>query len=85
MRDIMVTAALPSNSSLLRLFLCFTCFICLISCTIVPDEKESDGKEEKLDIYFVNDDFNPDTFVDKIWDKKIVPFFMQNDRNTLRN
>jgi hypothetical protein len=34
----------------------------LSSCTVVPDDKESEGKEGKLDIYFVSDDFKPDDY-----------------------
>jgi predicted lipoprotein len=54
-------------------------FLLLFSCTIVPDEEEkAEGdKGEKLDIYFVDDTFKPDEFVDKIWDDKVVPYFKQ--------
>ncbi len=61
------------RSALLALVLALT-----TSCTIVPDKKDEKGNEEKLDIYFVNDEFNPDTYVDKIWSEKIVPYFDTN-------
>jgi predicted lipoprotein len=51
----------------------------LFACTIVPDEAEKgDGDEgKKLDIYFVDDTFKPDQFVDEIWEEKVVPYFKQ--------
>ena len=51
----------------------------LFSCTIVPDEEEAAKKDkgEKLDIYFVDDTFKPDEFIDKIWDDKVVPYFKE--------
>jgi predicted lipoprotein len=54
-------------------------FLLLFACTIVPDEAEkADGEKGKqLDIYFVDDSFKPDDFVDEIWDDKVVPYFMQ--------
>ena len=47
------------------------------SCTIVPDEEEkAEGdKGEKLEIYFVDDTFKPDEYVDAIWEDKVVPYF----------
>ena len=49
----------------------------LLSCTIVPDEKEKAGKDksDKLEIYFVDDKFKPDEYVETIWDDKVVPYF----------
>ena len=51
--------------------------VLLISCTIVPDEEEkAEGdKGDKLEIYFVDDTFKPDEYVDAIWDDKVVPYF----------
>jgi predicted lipoprotein len=51
----------------------------LFACTIVPDEEGKAGgdKGKQLDIYFVDDTFKPDEFVDKIWDDQVVPYFMQ--------
>ncbi len=51
------------------------CVFSFSSCTIVPDEEESADKGEKLDIYFVSDDFKPDEFAQSIWGDKVVPFF----------
>lgn len=48
-----------------------------VSCTIVPDKDDNDDKADKLDIYFVSDKFNPDEFVEKTWDSKIVPYFRE--------
>lgn len=48
-----------------------------VSCTIVPDKEDSADKTDKLDIYFVSDKFNPDEFVEKAWDSKIVPYFRE--------
>lgn len=45
------------------------------SCTIVPDQQGEAGKEDGLDIYFVDDTFKPETFVDEVWDAKVVPYF----------
>jgi predicted lipoprotein len=49
----------------------------LFSCTIVPDEEEkAEGdKGDKLEIYFVDDKFKPDEYVDSIWNDKVVPYF----------
>jgi predicted lipoprotein len=50
----------------------------LFSCTIVPDEEEkAEGgdKGDKLQIYFVDDKFKPDEYVEAIWDDKVVPYF----------
>jgi predicted lipoprotein len=49
----------------------------VVSCTIVPDEEEQNKGEkgEKLDIYFVDDTFKPDEYVNSIWDDKVVPYF----------
>jgi predicted lipoprotein len=48
------------------------------SCTIVHDEDEdAQKKDEKLDIYFVSDDFKPDEFVEKIWDAQVVAYFKE--------
>ena len=33
------------------------------------------AKGEKLDIYFVSDNFKPDEFAESIWVDKVVPFF----------
>lgn len=51
------------------------CVFSFSSCTIVPDEEESADKGEKLDIYFVSDNFKPDEFAESIWVDKVVPFF----------
>ena len=51
------------------------CVFSFSSCTIVPDEEESADKGEKLDIYFVSDNFKPDEFAESIWGEKVVPFF----------
>jgi len=51
------------------------CVFSFSSCTIVPDEEESADKGEKLDIYFVSDNFKPDEFAESIWADKVVPFF----------
>ena len=52
------------------------------ACTIVPDTEEGAGEgaegEGELDIYFVNDEFNPDAFVADIWDDKVVPYFAES-------
>jgi len=56
------------------------CILSFSSCTIVPDDKtagEKGEKGEKLDIYFVSDDFQPDEYAQKIWKDKVVPFFME--------
>lgn len=53
------------------------CVALSAACTIVPDEEELSSDEEKLDIYFVTDDFNPDVFVEKIWEDKVVPYFRE--------
>lgn len=53
------------------------CIFSLSSCTVVPDEKESDAKAEKLDIYFVNDNFKPDEYAENVWETKVVPFFKE--------
>jgi predicted lipoprotein len=52
----------------------------LFSCTIVPDEEEKaeGAKGEKLEIYFVDDTFKPDEYIDAIWDDKVVPYFRSN-------
>jgi predicted lipoprotein len=49
----------------------------LISCTIVPDEEQNAGgdKGKKLEIYFVDDTFKPDEYVEAIWEDKVVPYF----------
>ena len=47
----------------------------LASCTFVPDGEKDAEKEGKLDIYFVSDNFNPDEFVEKIWEAKVIPYF----------
>lgn len=52
----------------------------MVSCTFVPDKEEGADKEGKLDIYFVSDDFNPDEFVEKIWEAKVIPYFQGNTR-----
>ena len=51
--------------------------VLLLSCTIVSDEEEkAEGdKGEKLEIYFVDDTFKPDEYVEAIWDDKVVPYF----------
>jgi predicted lipoprotein len=51
----------------------------LLSCTIVPDEEEkSEGDQgDKLEIYFVDDTFKPDEYVEAIWDNKVVPYFRE--------
>ena len=64
-----------------RVLLLTTSFVSLLlplfSCTIVSDkaEKAQGDKSKKLDIYFVNDTFKPDKYVDAIWDEKVVPYF----------
>ena len=57
----------------------FICIFPLISCTIVPDDenKKSKGKGQKLDIYFENEDFNPDEYVKSVWEDKVVPLFKE--------
>lgn len=55
-------------------------FFAFSSCTIVPDDETpgaSGEKGEKLDIYFVSDDFKPDEYAQGIWTAKVVPFFME--------
>jgi predicted lipoprotein len=47
------------------------------SCTIVPDGEKSGEKEDKLDIYFMSDDFKPDEYAENVWEDKIVPLFME--------
>ena len=70
----------PSNRHQ-RIFIVVLSFVSLLlfACTIVPDETENmDGEKGKqLDIYFVDDTFKPDEFVDEIWDAKVVPYFKQ--------
>jgi len=53
------------------------CIFYFSSCTVVPDEKKSEEKGEKLDIYFVTDDFKPDKYAESIWEDKVVPFFKE--------
>jgi predicted lipoprotein len=69
---------LTLNHRIFKLVLIFVCLM-LVACTIVPDEEEkADGeKGKKLDIYFVDDKFKPDEFVDDIWDDKVVPYFRE--------
>jgi len=52
----------------------------LASCTIVPDEDKGTKKKGEIDIYFVSDDFNPDAFVQKIWEAKVVPYFNEKSQ-----
>jgi predicted lipoprotein len=55
----------------------------LFSCTVVSDQaqearvdKSKTGeKSKRLQIYFENDTFKPDQYVDAIWDEKVVPYF----------
>ena len=72
----MRSAPLTRHRRILTVVLIFVSVL-LFACTIVPDEEEKvDGeKGKKLDIYFVDDTFKPDEFVDKIWDDKVVPYF----------
>lgn len=57
----------------------FVCIFPLISCTIVPDDKdkESEGKGEKIYIYFENENFKPDEYVESVWEEKVVPLFKE--------
>lgn len=74
----MRSAPLTPIQHILILVLGFVSLL-LFACTIVPDEEGNiDGeKGKKLDIYFVDDTFKPDEFVDEIWDAKVVPYFKQ--------
>ncbi len=56
------------------------CIFSLPSCTVVPDEEKSGKKEEKLDIYFVSDDFKPDEYAKNVWEDKVVPLFMEKSK-----
>lgn len=51
------------------------------SCTVVPDEKNSGGEGEKLDIYFVSDDFKPDEYAEKVWADKVEPLFKEKSHS----
>lgn len=53
------------------------CLFSFSSCTVVPDEEETADKGEKLDIYFVSDDFKPDEYAENIWEDKVIPFFKE--------
>lgn len=72
---------MPSISKLSDLLIALVvlvfCICSFSSCTIVPDEEESSDNGEKLDIYFVSDDFKPDEFAESIWEEKVVPFFRE--------
>lgn len=57
------------------LIILIICIFSFSSCTIVPDKKKSDKKGEKLDIYFVSDNFKPDEYVKSIWKDKVIPLF----------
>lgn len=74
----MVRVLHSDNRLIFRLALLALVLAFMTSCTIVPDKKDEKGNEEKLDIYFVNDEFNPDTYVDEIWNEKVVPYFEKN-------
>lgn len=55
------------------------CFVVMMaaSCTIVPDKEQENAEKGELDIYFVNDAFKPDVYVEKIWEDKVVPYFKE--------
>ena len=39
--------------------------------------KKSKENVQKLDIYFENDDFKPDEYVESVWEDKVVPLFKE--------
>ena len=76
----MRSATLTGRCRILLVAMSFVSLLLLLfSCTIVPDEEEKAGgdKGDKLEIYFVDDKFKPDEYVDAIWDDKVVPYFKQ--------
>lgn len=66
-----------SGDLLIARIVLFVCIVSFSSCTIVPDEKDSDDKKGKLDIYFVSDDFKPDEYAQKVWKTKVLPLFTE--------
>ncbi|MDY0093043.1 MAG: DUF2291 domain-containing protein [Candidatus Vecturithrix sp.] len=54
------------------IFLLLILFVCS-GCTIVRDDEEEAQEQKGIEIYFVDGKFNPDTYVDDIWEKKVIP------------
>jgi predicted lipoprotein len=48
------------------------------SCVIVKHGDKTADKKKGLDIYFANDSFDAKTYVDKMWDTKLIPYVKQN-------
>ncbi|THB73062.1 MAG: DUF2291 domain-containing protein [Desulfobulbaceae bacterium] len=70
----MLLTAKPSHP-LIALIIIVCCLFHVTSCTIVPDEEKTAEGQEKLDIYFVSDDFKPDDYAEKVWDDKVITLF----------
>ncbi|THB81708.1 MAG: DUF2291 domain-containing protein [Desulfobacteraceae bacterium] len=80
----MLNTSTTGSRFIARIFLTLCLFFLVINaCTIVPDDDTQNGSQgksgekEKLDIYFVSDDFKPDEYARNIWKSKVVPLFME--------
>ena len=69
-----------SGHRLIAQIVLIICIFSFSSCTVVPDEEKSGDNEEKLDIYFVSDDFKPDEYAQKVWKDKVIPLFIEKSQ-----
>lgn len=67
-----------SRMTLLAIMLALSAvFLMPAGCTVVYDDDDTQAKgkgEGELEIYFVDGKFDPDGYVDKIWEKKVLPY-----------
>ena len=71
-----VRLGLPHIPQMLVILTAIMVFL-ITGCTIVEDKKEEEAqkKGKKIEIYFVDEEFNPDKIVNNIWESRLIPSF----------